>query len=97
MEIQRSYRFEPDVWIKGIYKCEEVIGRTYIRNHKNLVVLITKSPGKVTVVNFKQILSIKKIIFDNKTSLPITTSLQYKKRLTIIEKHIIETLKSINK
>ena len=96
METERRYKFEANVWIKVIYKCEEVIGRTYLKNSKNLVVLITKRYGKVTVVDFKQILNIKKIIFDNNCSPLITTSLQYKKRLTIIEQHILETLKSIN-
>lgn len=96
METERRYKFEANVWIKGIYQFEEVIGRTFVKDSKNLVVLITKRYGKVTVVDFKQILNIKKIIFDNNRSPLITTSLQYKKRLTIIEKHILETLKSIN-
>lgn len=97
METERRYKFEANVWIKGRYKCEEVIGRTYIRNHKNLVVLITKRQGIVTVVDFRQIQKIKKIIFDSKRYPPITTSFQYKTRLTISEKHILETLNSINK
>lgn len=95
MEIHRSYRFEPDVWIKGIYRGNEIIGRTFTQNNKNLVVIID-SIALSRIVKFELIQNIKKFNFNFKRP-QIICSLENKIRLTIFEKHILRTLNSINK
>ena len=94
MNIQRKYKFEGGVWLTGLYNGKEIMGRTFTQSNINYVSIVTEL-AFITIVEFEKIKNLKKINF-NKMKPTITCSLQSKKHLSITEKHLLETLKSLN-
>lgn len=96
MGTQQKRKFTNAIWVKGMYKGEEVIGRTIIYNNHQCVSLVTELGNRQTVP-FDSITDIVKLSFVKKIMPPISTRIQLKKSQTKIEKLILTTLVSINK
>ena len=95
MEIKRKYTFKADVWILTAYKGQAVIGRTFFRNGEPCVMLITEDARAITV-DFDEMQLIRKMVLP--LLLPsISTTIQTKKRKTLAEQQISETITLINK
>lgn len=95
MNVKRRYKFKPDTWVMGLYKGSKILGRTYTSNGQNYAIVITEHVGGFRV-KFDDLTNLKTLELPNYIP-PITSAVQNKKRLTIIEKLILESIISINK
>ena len=88
-------------WIVGRYDNEEIIGRMFKEDGVRWICLVTKA-ALLFQVFASDVSEIKKLnikmkpVSKNPTKCIITTSLEKKKRLSKVEKLIIQTLDSLN-
>lgn len=88
-------KFTADIWVIGFLRGQEIIGRTIIKHNIECVSLVTENGDRLSVA-FNMIEDIKKINITDTPKPSITSSINKKKNHSVIEKLIMETLKSIN-
>lgn len=95
MRTKQKRRSNDEIWVKGLYKEEVFVGRTFIDNDIDFISLITES-GMQMIVPFNSISGIVKLEFVKQMSPKISTNIRLKKNHSKIEKLILKTLESIN-
>ncbi len=95
MGAQPKKKFINSIWITGLYRDREIMGRTYRHHGQHWVILITDT-GRSLIVPFDAVTDMKKVTILREKLPKITSSFQNKQRFTAIEKLILATLSSIN-
>ncbi len=96
MNSQSKKKFVNAIWVTGLYKTSEIIGRTYRHNGQNWIILITDT-GRSLIVPFHSVNNLQKITILKEKSPAITVSFQNKKILSVMEMEIMSTLSMVNK
>jgi len=95
MGTQPKKKFINEIWVTGLYRDREILGRTYRHNGQNWIILITDG-GRSLIVPYEAVSNLMKITIIKEKLPKITSSIQNKKRFTAIDKLILATLSSIN-
>ncbi|MET3115481.1 hypothetical protein AAKU52_003230 [Pedobacter sp. CG_S7] len=95
MGTQPKKKFINEIWVTGLYRDREVLGRTYRHSRQNWIILITDD-GKSLIVPYEAVSNIMKISIIIEKLPKITSTIQNKKRFTAIDKLILATLSSLN-
>jgi hypothetical protein len=96
MGAQPKKKFINAIWVTGLYRDREIMGRTYRHHGQKWIILITDT-GRSLIVPFDAVSNLQKITVLKEKLPAITSTLQNKKRFTDIEKLILSTLSDINK
>lgn len=96
MGAQPKKRFINAIWVTGLYRDREIMGRTYRHNGQHWIILITDA-GRSLIVPYNTVSDLKKISVVKEKLPKITSTFEHKKRFTAIEKLILSTLTSINR
>jgi hypothetical protein len=95
MSSQPKKKFINAIWVTGLYRDREIMGRTYRHNGQQWIILITDT-GRSLIVPFHSVNNLQKITILKNRLPAITSSFQHKKRFTDVEKLILGTLSTIN-
>jgi hypothetical protein len=95
MGAQPKKKFINAIWVTGLYRDREIMGRTYRHHGQHWIILITET-GRSLIVPFDAVTDLKKITIVKDKLPSISSSFENKKRFTAIEKLILKTLSSLN-
>ncbi|MEJ5963039.1 hypothetical protein [Pedobacter immunditicola] len=95
MGAQPKKKFINAIWVTGLYRDREIMGRTYRHHGQHWIILITDM-GRSLIVPFDTVTNLKKITVVKEKLPVISTSFQHKKRFTAMEKLILATLSVVN-